>query len=473
MHEHWLAQAHNAEASGLALAAQRNGVGDTDAWAATVLAAAQAQGFDSPAGVLLAAKLIGFLPRPGSIAEIRQLAVEFAAHAARATAPTSNVPAWSDTAIGDAVDALAQRSGITRPTTIALMKDVLLRPALTNAQRSERLGQSEGIIGNNVTFIRNSLGLPKGNLRVQLARLVGMPLSAVAARVGIEGDPQIGSRVIERINPGHRERVAEQLLSASPGSNIEVGVYRMLDTMFTTDPLVGDQARSGAGPFLVRAFAKDRIEMLRMMGFSVEQVLRMNPVGRELSSRMDPALGTYSAAETTARQAKGLPITREEAALRLLTARSASGLELRYRTWVALGLISDRPWSMPRDLNDAYLSVSPQGSLTAGQTDANLAFRVAENLRERQIPRGGQPDLIDRSYREDINRLLLQTFGLGAARVGSGRLESIPTTFEPRDRPSPNSPADTPLQREPRDPQESHPIGWEELLPLLQRPLQR
>jgi hypothetical protein len=58
MHEHWLAQAHNAEASELALAAQRNGVGDTDAWAATVLAAAQAQGFDSPSGVLLAAKLL-------------------------------------------------------------------------------------------------------------------------------------------------------------------------------------------------------------------------------------------------------------------------------------------------------------------------------------------------------------------------------------------------------------------------------
>ena len=47
---------------------------------------------------------------------------------------------------------------------------------------------------------------------------------------------------------------------------------------------------------------------------------------------------------------------------------------------------------------------------------------------------------MDRSYRQEINLLLLQTFGLGATRVGSGRLESIPTNFNLSDWPTPNEP---------------------------------
>jgi hypothetical protein len=391
----------------------------------------------------------------------------------RSVAPAASVPAWSNERIRDAVNTLAEQRGITRPSTIALMTDILQYPGSSGAQRSARLGQSEGIIANNVTFILKSLNLPKekGGLRIQLAQLTGMPLATVVSRIGGEGDPQLGSRVIGRIAPSHREDVSRRLLSVIPGSKLELNMYRTLETMFTSDPLTGDpEPRAGSTTVLHALFSNDRIEMLRMMGFNAEQVLGMNPVGRELAKRIDPAMGTYSTAEAAARKAKGLPTTRDEAALRLMTARAANGRVLSYRTWVAVGLLSDKPWSLPQDLNNAYLSVAPGGYSQAGQTDANFAFRVVEQIRGKAIPRGSQPDLIDRGYREDINRQLLQTFGLGATKLSTGRLESIPTTFEPRSRPNASETGERPAQRAVQEPREAQPLDWPELLPLLQRP---
>lgn len=76
---------------------------------------------------------------------------------------------------------------------------------------------------------------------------------------------------------------------------------------------------------------------------------------------------------------------------------------------------------------------------------------------------------MDRSYRQEINLLLLQTFGLGATRVGSGRLESIPTNFNLSDWPTPNEPTTPSTRSASRTDQGAEEVTWQELLPLLQR----
>jgi hypothetical protein len=393
---------------------------------------------------------------------------------ARAVAPTASVPAWSNERIRDAVTTLAEQRGITRPAAIEVMVDILQHPASTAAQRGERLGVSEQMISHHSLFIQKALKLPneRGRLRTHLARLTGMPLATVVSRIGGEGDPQLGSKVIDRIPASHREEIARRLLSVMPGSKLELIMYRTLEKMFTSDPLGGDQVsrKAGAMGTLFGLFSNDRIEMFRMMGFDAVQILSMNPVGRELAQRLDPALGKYSAAEAAARKAKGLPTTRDEAAMRLMTARAASDKPMSYRQWVAVGLLSDKPWSLPQDLNNAYLSVAPAGSAVAGQNDATLAFRVVEQIRGKAIPRGAQPELMDRDYREDINRLLLKTFGLGATRLSTGRLESIPTAFEPRSRPNAGESGERSVQRATQEPREVQSLEWSQLLPLLRRP---
>jgi hypothetical protein len=391
---------------------------------------------------------------------------------AQPVAPAGSPPAWSNEKIRDAVNTLAQQRGITRPSFMALMADILQHPCSTGPQRSARLGYSEGSLFSNLTYIRRSLGssTSKGDLRLELAQLTGMPLATLVARIGTESDPQLGSRVIGRIDPSHREAVALRLLAASAGSKIEIGAYQTLETMFTSDPLSGSVSTAVSSmQFLYGAFGKDRVEILRAMGFGFEEILRMNPVGVELAKRMDPAMGTYSAAEASVRRVKRLPVTREEAAMRLLTAKGPDGKGFSYRVWGALALLSDKPWSMPQDLSNAYLSVSPKGSPIAGQNDASKAFRIAEQLIGRPIPRGAGADMMDRDYRQDINRQLLQIGGLGATGLSTGRLESIPTDFQPRDRPVPNAAQDA---REPIAGRESasHPITWQDVLRLLDRP---
>jgi hypothetical protein len=456
---HWCMQSHQTQASGIIDALQ----GD-EARAARVWTAAQESPRFGGQELLLARALSALQAanRPGQtsahVGELRSLAQQFAQRPAY----------WTDAQIRNAVGELAQQHGITAPNQIAVMVDMLQRPGLSQQERVEALGQSRSLMSNCVTAITRTLDLPPRNFRNELAQRIGMPFSAVVARIGAPGDAGLGARVIGRINPSHRDGVAELLLTAQPGSQLDRAMYVTLETIFTTDPYYSD--RQGAMPFMRRLFATDRLEMLRVMGFDNEQILRMNPVGNELAKRFDPALGTYSPQEQALRAAKGLPNTREAAALRLLTATTEGGKSMSYRRWVALGVLSDTPWSLPRDVDAAYLSVAPGTSATGGSDDANFAFRVAENLRGRTIPRGPRPDLMDRDYRHDINRVLLQTFGLGATHIGSGRLESIPTSFEPRDRPtantSPNTPARGPLG--PQDPDQPD-VSWQELLPLLLR----
>jgi hypothetical protein len=391
---------------------------------------------------------------------------------ARSVAPAASAPAWSNERIREAVSTLAQQRDITRPRVIALMTDVLQFPASSSAQRSLRMGRTESAIRNDLTLIQKSLNLPteRGKLRIRLAEIIGMPLAAVVSRIGGEGDSQLGSRVIGRISPSHREDVARRLLSMDPGSQVELSMYSSLEVMFTSDPRAGGQDNTDSVKRLMALFSKDRIEMLRMMGFNAEQMLGMNPVGRELGRRIDPAMGKYSPAEVAARKAKGLPTTREEVAMLLMTARGANGSPLSYRQWVAVGLLSDKPWSMPQDVDDAYLSVAPGGNWQSGQNDANRAFRVAEQILGKTIARGARPELMDRDYRWDINRLMLQTFGLGATSLSTGRLESIPTTFEPRARPNAVETGERSSRRVDKAPPETDSLDWRALLPLLRRP---
>jgi hypothetical protein len=389
--------------------------------------------------------------------------------------PAQSPTAWSNDLIRDGVTALAQRYGITSTVQIALMIDVLQNPSLTAGQRGVASGRSESGVRNTFALIRQAAGLTPGcDLRPELARLTGMPLAALISRIGTEADPKLGQRVMGHIPEGHRERVAKLLLTVRPGRQTEIDIYQALDDMFTTDPLAADIQRSAgnrdAMNFLRATFARERIPMLREMGFGYEQILSMNPIGRELANRFDPALGTFSAEEVKLRQAKNLPNTREEAALRLMTARTSEDLRLSYRSWVPLALLSDKHWLMPQDLINAYQSVSPTGSLGAASLDSSKAFRVAEALRGRPIARGSSQDLMDRNYRQDINRLLLQTFGLGATGIATGRLESIPTGFEPRDRYASNELPDSSARRRVPESTGTDDVRWQQLLPLLRRP---
>ena len=224
--------------------------------------------------------------------------------------------------------------------------------------------------------------------------------------------------------------------------------------------------------FLQRTFANDRIRMLRAMGFDYQQILSMNPVGAGLSKRFDPALGTYSAAERALRQQKNLPVTREQASERLLLVGGGNvdGIHhLSFRNLLAIGMVSDRPWLLPSEVSRAFADAVPGSSISAGTTDIGRAFRAAQVVLGRDIPRGPSNDLMDRDYRLQVNFLLLQTFGLGATRVGSGVLEPIATDFTvanwpaSRDRPAEPSRPPVPAGRTARE------ATWQELVPLLQQ----
>ena len=127
--------------------------------------------------------------------------------------------------------------------------------------------------------------------------------------------------------------------------------------------------------------------MLRTMGFDYQQIMSMNPVGAEIGKRFDPALGTYSAAETAARRAKNLPCTREEAAERLLRVGVGNVDKIRsmsYRSWLTVGLVSDNPSSMPSDISTAFDSVVPSSTARAGEREMNTNYRIAQVLLNRE-----------------------------------------------------------------------------------------
>jgi hypothetical protein len=76
---------------------------------------------------------------------------------------------------------------------------------------------------------------------------------------------------------------------------------------------------------------------------------------------------------------------------------------------------------------------------------------------------------MDPTYRYEANLLLLQSFGLGAKRVGSGELRSIPTHFQISDWPNPTTEGQRPDQSTKPQASGAEEVTWKVLLPLLQK----
>ena len=398
--------------------------------------------------------------------------------------PAAASSVWSNERIGDAVDKLARERGITAPALIALMKSLALDPSMTNEQRAQSLNISISTIKNSPGTLRKALASEETSLRILVAERIGMPFSAMVARIRVPADPDVSQRVLNKINPSHRESVARSLLTVQPGTGADTNMYRALDVIFNGGDFyasregiaaqlgVAEGETYGSILFLQRTFGGDRVAMLSKMGFRHEQILSMNPVGAELTKRFDPALGTYSATESALRQQRNLPVTREDAARRLLLigVGNVDGIHhLSFRNLLAIGMVSDRPWLLPSDVSKAFADAVPGSSISAGTTDVGRAFRAAQVVLGRDIPRGPRNDLMDPEYRQQINLVMLQAFGVGATRVGSGVLEPIATDFAvgswpaPRDQPAEPGRAATPTNQGGRE------ATWQELVPLLQR----
>lgn len=398
--------------------------------------------------------------------------------------PAAAASVWSNERIGDAVDRLARERGITAPALIALMKSFALDPSMTNEQRAQSLNISISTIKNSPGTLRKALASEETSLRILVAERIGMPFSAMVARIRVPADPGVPQRVLNKINPSHREGVARSLLTVQPGTGADSNMYRALDVIFNGGDFyasrggiaaqlgVAEGEIDGSIQFLQRTFGGNRVAMLSTMGFRHEQILSMNPVGAEVTKRFDPALGTYSATESALRQQRNLPVTREDAARRLLLigVGNVDGIyHLSYRNLLAIGMVSDRPWLLPSDVSKAFADAVPGSSISAGTTDVGRAFRAAQVVLGRDIPRGPRNDLMDPEYRQQINLVMLQAFGLGATRVGSGVLEPIATDFTvgswpaPRDQPAEPDRAATPTNQGGRE------ATWQELVPLLQR----
>ena len=398
--------------------------------------------------------------------------------------PAGASSVWSNERIGDAVDKMAREQGITAPAVISLMKSLVLDPSMMNEQRAQALNLSVSTIKGSSARLREVLGSGKTSMRIVVAERIGMPFSAVVARIRVPADPGVTQRVLNKINPSHREFVARTLLTVQPGTGADTNLYRALDVIFNGGDFyasregiaaqlgVAESETYGSVLFLQRTFGGDRVAMLSTMGFRHEQILSMNPVGAELTKRFDPALGTYSTTERALRQQKNLPVTREEAAKRLLLigVGNVDGIHhLSFRNLLAIGMVSDRPSLLPSDVSKAFADAVPGSSISAGTTDVGRAFRAAQVVLGRDIPRGPRNDLMDPEYRQQINLVMLQAFGLGATRVGSGVLEPIATDFAvsswpaPRDQPAEPGRAATPTNQGGRE------ATWQELVPLLQR----
>jgi hypothetical protein len=497
---HWARNAHFTQAAEISRLARRAGVGEVQAWAA-----ASALGL-TPTGLVRMLRTVETIREMNAagasmptrdlqqrVALLRTMAANHAVPSPTTARPpptgavgAAAPPPWNEQRINASVDKLAKDRGVTSPALVELMKSYLCDPSMTIDNRAASLGRAYKSVAKTTASIRTALGIGSSeNLRVSLAKQVGMPPSEVVARIQASGDTDLPRRVISTINASHREAVAERLLSVRPGSDADVMVYRALNAIFRGgDPFAANAALSkqlnlpiarftSADTFLRGAFSGDRITMLRTMGFKYEQIMSMNPVGAEISRRLDPALGTYSAAEQATRRERNLPCTREDAAERLLragTARPGGGLQtMTYRNWLAVGLVSDKPSTMPSDTANAYASIAPNSAVNSGVNDMAHAFRVAQTVLGREIPRGGRTDLMDRGYRQEANLLLLQIFGLGATRVGSGHFESIPTNFKISDWPAPNETPSSIGQKAPRTDQGTEEVTWQKLLPLLRQ----
>jgi hypothetical protein len=511
---HWTRSANRTQADEISSLARQAGLGDVQAWAA-----ASAMGL-TPTGLVEMLRTVATIREMDATGSampardlqqrmtlLRGLAANYAEPPPPAVTPSQQSqrtrpiaarrltngavtvsaaapPPWNEQRINASIDKLAKDGGVTAPAVVELMKSYLRDPSMTVDQRAASLGRTNQSVVSNTMGIRQMLGIPSDNLRIGLAERIGMPFSEVAARIQVPGDAGLTGRVMNAINPSHREGVAQLLLKVQVGSAPDVLVYRALDSIFRGgDPFASKVALGkhlnlpagkidGAIGFLNRTFVGERIAMLRTMGFNYEQIMSMNPVGAEIGKRLDPALGTYSTTEIAARRAKNLPCTREEAAERLLRVGVGNVDKIRsmsYRSWLTVGLVSDKPSSMPSDVSAAFDSVVPHATARAGEREMNTNFRIAQVLLNREIPRGPRLDLQDRNYRAQINLLLLQTFGLGATRVGSGRLESIATDFRVSDWPSPVETTERRGQRPTAGETPGREATWQELLPLLQR----
>ena len=210
---------------------------------------------------------------------------------------------WSDQAIRKKLLALPQRREM-RPVAVGratdLMVDLLTQPGIRLANRVDANGAE--LTTAAPTIRRAFYVVPGTDLRTAVAEAINMPLSAVVARINGPNDAALGRRVIERVDPAHRQRVAKTLLTLSPGSATELNVYRTLDQMMNSgNPTISDAALVDRYPgsklsefmhsiktagelFKPQKTGKartDRVEILHGMGFTDKQIEGMR-AGRQV-----------------------------------------------------------------------------------------------------------------------------------------------------------------------------------------------
>jgi hypothetical protein len=397
------------------------------------------------------------------------------------SAPAINASPWTDKQIRAAMENLASQAGVTASGQKALMADLLVNPHRTIAQRAAALSMPTASVQTAITRTRQAFGVvDSADLRGVLAHRSGITVIAIVSRIGIPADPRLGQRVVDMLPLSHREIIAELLLTAPAGSNTETGSLQFLDAILRSgDPFIGgpnatrfagDAATSinNGAQFITQIFTQraggsneTRLNLLRTLGFKHSDILRMNPVGAALWERIDAAVGSYDAA--TYERFPQLPRSREEAAARILRAN------ISYRDWIMLGVLADRPWSMPNDLMALYASVSGSGTEVSPQSTFTI-FNAAAALLGREIPRGNTPALMDPTYRYQINLTALQMFGLGARQIGPGTLGPIPPTMQvttwptPADRSATTDAAINPARTM------GDAATWQDLMPLLTSP---
>jgi hypothetical protein len=485
-----LLQANLPAVSDLRGIARRLGIAENQFanWGARLLSLAQQQNFNEADDVVLMGKVVEFVQRLISDRTLPTFQLqELVQQAGSLSTELLKVRPWSDERIEQAMKTYAHELGITKKRTIALMINLLQKPASTQLKRAADLDVDFHDVRYEVKKIQKILGHEENRntpLRVRLAKQVGMPLATLMVRIGSLDEPNLGQKLISKINPSHRERVAEVLLNFvlefdAGESLVPSGFVALNEIFFGGDPLRRGKTSGAVDSKLTqelgllrKAFgASNAVELFQKLGFSNEQVLRLNDVGWRLAERMDPALDHFSTDEQAKRTAKGLPNTREETALRLMTARTNSSARqqlLSYRIWISIGLVSDNPWTSPADLNRAYQGVLPNSNsqTAAGNGDSSIAFRAAQVLLQTSIPRPAGAVGADPYYRRDANLLLLQAFGLGA--TVSGKLTSIPTHHALRD--DYDSADKTPREKKNKSPDERSPgPTWQQLVPLLDR----
>jgi hypothetical protein len=203
-----------------------------------------------------------------------------------------------------------------------------------------------------------------------------------------------------------------------------------------------------------------KVEFLRTLGFTYQDILQMNPVWQELAKRFDPAIGTYSQAIYQA--GPSLPRSREEAAQRIIE----SGLS--YRQSSVLVLTSDKPGLNSDNINDVYLRANPNASGSSGVVDRSLVFKAAALLLGHVMPRGTTVELQTTEHQTQLNLQTLQLFGLGATKPGFAGLHPIPpglNTSWPASQDNPPT-RQAPQTRKAKGTEE---LTWQQILPMLRK----